>query len=98
MAVMTRAGMRVSRVLTIHTDRTADVVIGRPGPGVNDNVFRVGIDTLSGGEVCWKRIGGEWVTGHFVGLAPGDPGGGDPFVAVDAPNGRVHIRLSALSW
>jgi hypothetical protein len=47
--------------------------------------------------VWWKRIGGEWVCGEFLGLAPGDNGQGDCFVAVRAPNGVVHVRLSALT-
>ncbi len=53
----------------------------------------------AGARVHWATMFGEWRSGVFVGLAPGDSGGpGDPFVAVDAPNGRVHLRLSAISW
>lgn len=53
----------------------------------------------AGSHVCWQSTFDGWRTGRFVGLAPGDNGSkGDPFVAVDASNGRVHVRLSALTW
>ena len=51
----------------------------------------------AGQLVCWFTMFGEWRTGEFIGLAPGDSGQGDAFVAVRAYNGVVHLRLSALS-
>lgn len=51
-----------------------------------------------GETVCWTRFGGEWVCGTYVGIAPGEANYGDCFVAVDAPNGRVHVLLSALTY
>jgi hypothetical protein len=51
----------------------------------------------AGAVVCWTRIDGQWATGEYLGLAPGDSGEGDAFVAVRASNGVVHIRESALS-
>jgi hypothetical protein len=50
-----------------------------------------------GTKVYWQTFG-EHRVGTFIGLAPGDHGHGDPYVAVDASNGRVHVRLSALVW
>jgi hypothetical protein len=52
----------------------------------------------AGTTVFWQRIDGAWASGEFLGLAPGDSGVGDPYVAVHASNGVVHIRLSALGW
>lgn len=51
----------------------------------------------TGDTVCWQSPFDGWRTGTYVGLAPGDSGQGDPFVAVDSHNGRVHVRLSSLS-
>jgi hypothetical protein len=50
-----------------------------------------------GTVVSWYSPFAGWRFGSFLGLAPGDNGKGDPFVAIRAANGIVHVRLSALS-